>query len=307
MDRTQIPYDLISKHLCLETTPEEDESFFDWLGSDPDHVRVFEEIVSLYHGGTLRDVDFDVEARLHAIKASSKIENVTYALLWKIAAVLLIFFMAAMYWFEGDTMRTIRTRSGEKRMIVLPDSTRVWLNGLTTIAYDEEMFLTNRKVCIEGEGFFEIENGSTLFQIEYDSVVLSATKGQVNVQSYRFLSEKTVTVSDGVISFADLRKSNFLLTATGGEEVISLRDYGLLSISTSVNINFRAWITDEYAFDDTSVDEVLELITKGNLTETPSMPDSIRYQRVTGIYQFRHNAQAMNEFLTQVIGQPFQR
>lgn len=117
------------------------------------------------------------------------------------AAVILL---VAAWWMlrPGETGAgtfVYATKAGERRQIVLPDSTKVWLSPATTLSF-EPFGGGNREVRLDGEAFFDVTTRSEApFSIRsghYKTVVLGTS---FNVQAYPSEGTATVTVLTGKV------------------------------------------------------------------------------------------------------------
>ncbi len=80
------------------------------------------------------------------------------------AAVLVLFVGSVLYRFSGNQTQEMRfaTTYGEIKVVTLPDSSRVTLNGNSSIRYSyEEQEAAPREVWLEGEAFFEVRKHET--------------------------------------------------------------------------------------------------------------------------------------------------
>ncbi|MGN6417839.1 MAG: FecR domain-containing protein [Pseudobacter sp.] len=98
----------------------------------------------------------------------------------------------------------VHNEAGKRTMILLPDSSQVYLNAASSLQYNKNFGKTNRNVALEGEAFFIVKHGKefpfsvrsgsittvdigTAFNIRYrnsDPIVkVAVAEGAVNVQS----------------------------------------------------------------------------------------------------------------------------
>ena len=93
------------------------------------------------------------------------------AAMWAIPVILL----GAAVWFYSVATERAKlysevvfmhkfTAYGERSMIILPDSSKVWLNGGSSLIYPSSFVSAERNVCLTGEDFFEVkkDNGRPL-------------------------------------------------------------------------------------------------------------------------------------------------
>ncbi|HEX8376318.1 MAG TPA: FecR domain-containing protein [Pedobacter sp.] len=130
-------------------------------------------------------------------------------------------------YFSSDEMIVVKSGS-DKIEVVLPDSSHVWLNKGSLISYKKDFSGAERKVELEGEGFFEVKKdpakpfiirtgfvqtkvlGTSFNLRNYSgdkSIDLVVVTGKVSFKSVTGTSEAIITPGNG----ASFRKSDKLL------------------------------------------------------------------------------------------------
>ncbi len=288
--KQEIPYRLISKHFAGESSEQEDQELWAWASESDLHLETLQQFVSIYNSSD--QISLGVEEKnaiLKKVISEKRISVTPVSFDWiRIAASLLLFCSLGTLLFVSFTSEEVSysTGSGEVKRVILPDSSIVWMNGNSMIQFSLNEFTTTRSVSIEGEVFFMIRAyANQAFQVSYDSIVATLTSGQINIQSFTGDREKIAIVSEGVAVFEDLRKDGFKLSATTGDGVTSLSDYGLLSVEVNNNVNFDSWMSKTYAFDGAPLVEIMEVLYKGR-DSVPAIPNkSLRYKTYSKIYE----------------------
>lgn len=91
------------------------------------------------------------------------------------------------------------TKAGERRQIVLPDSTKVWLSPASTLSY-APFTAGNREVQLDGEAFFDVVTRQDApFSIRSGACRTVVLGTSFNVQAYAADSMATVTVLTGKV------------------------------------------------------------------------------------------------------------
>ncbi len=93
-------------------------------------------------------------------------------MLWPLmAAASFALLMAYVFLLRpGNDIITFASLPGEKTEIKLPDGSLVFLNADSEVDFSEKNFINSRKLNLQGEAFFEVEEGST-----FDVVTESGT------------------------------------------------------------------------------------------------------------------------------------
>jgi transmembrane sensor len=298
----KIPYHLISKHLAGETTEQEDESLWQWMDESPAHLNLFNQLIDIYANTLVKINSEERDKIFERVLSKNKPNNKVRVVEWflRIAASIAIIVTVGVYLNKGNSPEWIevKTIAGEVKEIVLPDNTKVLMNGNTTIRYAKYNFLEERWIELSGEAFFKVEPESiTPLQVMYDSVVLLISAGEFNVESLQHKNESVTTVSQGEVEFIDLRKDGLSLWASTGQQVISKAGYGLLSVELSNNVNFDSWFSGLYVFYKTPVVAVAELLSKDHGIEISVPENNLRYKSLTGVFEDYDASQLLSEVL----------
>jgi transmembrane sensor len=106
------------------------------------------------------------------------------------AAVAAVIVMSMFIWkmnSPSDRTRTItkiEAPKGARTSIILPDSSRVWLNAESRIAFDQEFGKDNRDLTLEGEAFFDVTKDDVPFNVHTNSYDIAVLGTAFNVKVY---------------------------------------------------------------------------------------------------------------------------
>lgn len=119
-----------------------------------------------------------------------------------IAASLLVLCSLGWWWWQQPL--TYVAASGETPTVTLADGSQVQLNSGATLHYPRRFDGGSRVVTLEGEAFFEVEEGRTPFVVEtFDaSVTVLGTSFNVRAWGDEPLAATHVTVATGVVRLA---------------------------------------------------------------------------------------------------------
>jgi transmembrane sensor len=117
------------------------------------------------------------------------------------ASITLLVGIALIYWLSGrhntsstDDLVTISNHEQFTKKILLSDSTQVWLNPNSSIAYHKETFAdTSREVSISGEAFFDVSHDAARpFKVQSGGIITRVLGTTFNVTAYK--QEKDIQV-----------------------------------------------------------------------------------------------------------------
>lgn len=126
--------------------------------------------------------------------------------LLRVAAVILPLLLAVggyFYYRTGQAGPTtqLATEHGKHGYVKLSDGTEVWLNAGSMIYYPEHFGRRERRVRLEGEGYFNVaKNPRKPFIVEAsDSVAIQALGTEFNVRSYPDQEAVSITLHSGAV------------------------------------------------------------------------------------------------------------
>ena len=114
---------------------------------------------------------------------------------------------------ETQQMITANVKSGSKSEIILPDGTKVQLNGATTITYDVNSS-KQRLVQLSGEAFFDVaKNPEKPFVVSAKGYRIRVLGTKFNISAYKNSKEFETDLVEGCVHIydpADIRNEVFL-------------------------------------------------------------------------------------------------
>ena len=100
--------------------------------------------------------------------------------------------------------------SGQRIHMVLPDSTSVWLNGITVLKYPSRFHTKNREVYLDGEAYFDVvstKNTPFTVQTAYGKIFVTGTS--FNIESYAHKDFSRPVSSKGVYMCICMNRNMF--------------------------------------------------------------------------------------------------
>ncbi len=207
----------------------------------------------------------------------------------KYAAVFLLMLSTGYFVWKYDSTKPqqpfatcyneIYIPKGEKRQITLPDETKVWLNSGTKLRYPTVFNDFQRKIFLEGEGYFEVESSEKrpfIVKTQNFEVVVTGTK--FNVSSYADEKQISTTLYEGSVMLSTSHKQIIQL-ALGDK--ISFDPQTMKPSLKKVEIETEpGWIHDELIFDETPFPDLIKRLERQydiTLSYQCTELDSIKY------------------------------
>lgn len=187
--------------------------------------------------------------------------------LWRYAAVVAIIIAVGCisYWQEEvnvkDTFADISVEAplGSKTKLYLPDGTLVWLNAGSRMTYSQGFGVDNRKVELEGEGYFEVKRNEKIpFFVKTKDLQLQVLGTKFNFRDYPEDHEVVVSLLEGKVGLNNLLREEKEAVLSPDERAVLNKANGLLTVESVTASNASQW-TDGYLFFD---EELLPDIAK---------------------------------------------
>lgn len=134
---------------------------------------------------------------------------------------------------------------GERREIVLPDSTHVWLNAGTKLIYPKQFNRSMRQVYLSGEMFADVRRDEDRpFIVSADRLEVKVLGTQFNLKSYQEDAKSEVSLVRGKVSVGiKASKMNGKLTLAPGDILRFNKTNNHIDFSISIPIPMRTGST----------------------------------------------------------------
>ena len=195
----------------------------------------------------------------------------TIRLLFRAAAIIIPFILiTTFYWelnsrvdlFSTSEYDEIYVPAGEQLQFMFQDGSRVYLNAESRLRYPRKFGLKERKIQLEGEGFFEItENKNRPFIVDMQALKVKVLGTSFDTKAYTEEDFISVSLEKGLVELESTRFKTFNIQP--GEQVIYNRRTGHYQIVRPREIeNTSAWRQKKLIFNDTPLNEVLTILSR---------------------------------------------
>jgi ferric-dicitrate binding protein FerR (iron transport regulator) len=264
MDKTRISY-LLQQVRTGACTPEENkelEEFWEWAQHDQTLFNTLSESEkeTIRHS-MLREITARIAA-LETLQTGKQVRFAVPGLFLKIAASFILVMAVAGLWLRfNDPKQVYSTGYGEHRIILLPDSSRVTLNGNSTIRYNADWLNDDdRKVWIEGEAFFDVThtiNHQRFIVHTEDGVEVQVLGTRFNVKVRRGQTEVVLEEGKVTLDVSSMVEAKNI-TLIPGDMVTVEKD---AFVKAAVNpLHYSAWKNHKLYFDQTTLREVSHIL-----------------------------------------------
>ena len=136
-----------------------------------------------------------------------------------------------------ENIETVVVEKGKKKEIVFQDGSSITLNSCSSLRYPHRFGLSERRVQLDGEAFFNIEsNNLRPFIVEINkNAEIQVLGTQFNVSAYEDSDDIDITLINGCIQFSDELNQNLLWM----ENILLFRDAPLMDVLSTLERNYN--------------------------------------------------------------------
>jgi len=275
METINTPWEAIAARLKNEADAGQLLQIGEWLDSSPENPVILEEIISTWsitkHKTQFYEPDnsFNWEKLMDRIGHSHgrKILLPNYYRWLAAASVIVMVFLTGLgaggFFKPLNHVSLVRiiAPEGSKTQIVLPDSTRVWLNSGAELQYPGDFTALNRQVSMKGECFFAVtKDPDHPFLVDGNNVRVKVYGTRFNVNEDKFTHGTEVTLISGKVEVCNLN-GQLLSKLNPGEQLVY--NNGISKVQLTQNPEaITSWINNILIFNNQPFDEVIHYLEK---------------------------------------------
>lgn len=279
---------LLLRYISGEATEKEKEAITEWLDADVENMQ---EFLALRKLNDITIWQYDPQSQQNHQKDSPRVlwqssKKIMTEVL-KVAAVLVLAFILFRYFdkagSEHASTQTLYVPAGQRALLTLSDSSKVWLNANTTFTFPNTFSSGTREVTLEGEGYFDIaHNASQPFVVKagkYDVKVLGT---EFNVLAYTENPEFEVSLLSGSVEVIRAGGKNGRLI-TPGQRIFMEKNS--LRIAPIEHASYFMWKEGLISFDDEAFPEMVRKLERYFDLKIIVKNDKILQYRCTGKFR----------------------
>lgn len=276
MNENQTPWEAIAAYLNDRMDKESEAKLKTWLAESEENIGLFKEIVNTQimtrrvEGAYQPDEEklwAELVSRIQVKKEKRKpvVSSILkYAAI--AAAILGAFWVGQQFSFETTEKQqvklaytTIFAEPGQRTHLLLPDSTKVWLNSGSELKYPSEFSQNQRDVYISGECYFEVtKNKHKPFIVHAKELNVKVFGTHFNVKENYKSGQSEVTLVEGKVQV--LNAGNESLTFLEPGEHLILKGNQFKVEKESNPDALIAWTNGILSFSDKPFAEVVEYL-----------------------------------------------
>ncbi|WP_299758641.1 FecR domain-containing protein [uncultured Pontibacter sp.] len=289
-------WDIAAKHFAGKATPAEEKALRQWLEQNPENREQYEAQQQLWKLTTpapATAVDTDaawqkVRTRLQPPHSQQAKVIPLYRQLWRVAAAVVILvgivWLAKLYFLPYYGLEVVRSGSGQMA-VILPDSSQVWLNKESILAYDPDFDGPQREVQLEGEAFFEVtHNPQQPFVIEAEASETQVLGTSFNLRAYPQEQTVELTVNTGKVAFTATEGSAQAIVTPGFGAILQKQKNSVEKYEAAGE-NTWAWKTGKLHFNGQPLREVVSDLERYYNLKIQLKQPNLGSCRFTGTFQ----------------------
>ncbi|MGW9687030.1 FecR family protein [Flagellimonas sp. 2504JD1-5] len=255
---------LIEKWLLDELSEKESKAFNE-LEDAPFYKNIVEE-ASRFKASNFSSMDNFEEFRQRVIKPDPKVKKLQwFKPMLRVASVVTVAF-GLYFFFMFNNVTEVNTLVAEKTTVELPDESRVVVNALSEVSFNEKEWDTKREIQLQGEAFFDVAKGAK-FDVITSEGIISVLGTEFNVKQRENFFE--VSCFEGTVK----------VSTDGHIEILQVGDNLKLINGTLIkdknSFDQPQWTSNRSYFQRTPVSEVLaELERQYGVTVTSENVDT---------------------------------
>lgn len=277
MEKNNIPWEAIAARLKNEADKVQKEQIQQWLDASEEHPVILSGIIDAWSITQSKtafytpDLAGNWQKLMERINYQPKQKELPnrYFRWVAAAAILVIGFLLGSVFNEGflsETKKNITYTSivapkGSKTQVVLPDSTRVWLNSGAELQYASNYSAQNREVNIKGEAYFDVvKDPDHPFVVHGPKFQVKVFGTSFNMNEARNSEWADITLVSGSVQVLSLQGKKLCDLKPGEQLLLKENQY---QVQKAENLEaLDAWRRNMLIFDNQPFDEVIPYLEK---------------------------------------------
>jgi len=220
------------------------------------------------------------------------------------AAVILLAIAGTRLWKASSnqivTIPYILAVTHEKQgQVLLPDSSRVWLNAHSTLRYPANFAKDKREVALTGEAYFNVKQDKTKpFVVSTRHIDIRVTGTQFDVKASPADSVSEVILVSGSVNVRPARSP--IETRLLPSQKYQLTADGTASIQHVNTDHYTAWTKEYYEYQEEMLGEVIQMLERHYHRTIACSPDVARL-RASGIVNLQSDLSVALEDIERIL------
>ncbi|WP_279136400.1 FecR family protein [Parabacteroides johnsonii] len=263
---------VILKYIRGTASEEEKAEVNIWQKKYPENEKVLLQIARIYYACRTQERIVSRDPLRAYWKVDKKLKSQKkdhYAIFYriviellKVAAIVLILLGGNFLLQKDDQMesfpsfQTLYVPAGQRAELVLPDSTRVWLNANSKLVYSTSFKEGIRQVELDGEAYFDVKhNGDNPFVVRTKSMNVMVLGTEFNVSAYSGIEEFNIALLRGSVELNPSDRSGKYRMKAGEQVFYKEGKYVSAEIG---NMDYFKWKEGVLSFNNQPIHVIID-------------------------------------------------
>ena len=289
---------LILRLFSGEADASEKKTIAKWLGLSAENKKLYSDLREIWLStGIQGNADqYDLENAIrnfrdHIDKSADKhkrriafIQFVKYAAVFILALALPFSYNYVTQNTAQRSMTTIYCALGDKSNIILPDSTKVWLNSGSKLTFNSDFKHGGRKVFLEGEAYFSVsKDKDNPFHVKTSDVEIKVLGTQFNVKAYPDEISVSTTLVEGSLQVSGPNENRLIKP---DEKLIFDKRTGKMTVNELTDTSSDTdWKKGRLIFRNESLEELESKLERWFDVDIVFADEQVKQRRFTGILE----------------------
>ena len=211
--------------------------------------------------------------------------------LLKVAAIALILLGGNFLLQKDDQMeslpsfQTLYVPAGQRAELILPDSTKVWLNANSKLVYPTSFKKGIRQVELDGEAYFEVRKNEKLpFDVMTKELNVKVLGTKFNFRNYDEDEEVTVNLLEGKVQLENYVKKMGVNYLSPSEKVTLNKLTGEMIISRAEVKNAKEWTNGGLFFDEMPLSDIVKELNRSYNVKIHIADEQLTHNRFYALF-----------------------
>ena len=250
--------DTLYKYFSHQATDEERRQVRAWVESSPENMQKYMSERAFYDSVTLLAEPEAPAVRRFSLK---RVMTVTSKIAAVAVVTLLLSCVVRTYLFPPQIpMQELYVPVGKQVNLTLADGTNVWLNSGTRLKYPAIFSGKERRVEIDGEGYFKVQKDADCpFRVQTDGGVVEVLGTTFNVEAYSSEHNFRTSLLEGSVKITDNRNGEYLLSP---DQMAEMQADGSMKISAISDYDAFRWTEGIISLKNDSFESIMKKFEK---------------------------------------------
>jgi ferric-dicitrate binding protein FerR (iron transport regulator) len=160
---------------------------------------------------------------------------------------------------EKEEYNQIIVPKGRRSMIVLADSSHVWINSGSKVVYPRAFGERKRKIFVEGEVYLQVTRDTTRpFIVNASTLEVEVLGTSFNVTAYKECPEASVVLVEGAVKVKDRREQRMTMRPN---ERVEVNEEGISKEEVNAS-DYITWVSGAWTLNGKPLKEVLARLSE---------------------------------------------